>query len=283
MREYLRTLTATGVIARSKRNAFPGSTDFLLTAAGRDLLTVQEILGAWLSKAPDPSSLGSEAGKSAIKALAEGWNTCMIRALAAKPLSLTELDSVIARRNYPSLERRLAAMRLAGQVKALPSPGRGRPYAATEWLRLSVGPLTAAAHWERRHVSLPTMPLTRLDVETAFLLAIPALDLPADLSGSCRLVVEVPRADGRSVAGVLAAVDKGTLVSCTSRIEGEANAWASGSASAWFRAVIDGNTDMLELGGDWAVAASFLDRLHVTLFETGLGAGSPLGTPSVLL
>ncbi len=280
MRGYLRTLTETGVLLRSRRNNFPGAADFELTTAGQDLIAVKEVLGAWLSQAPEGGQpLGSEAAKSAIKALIEGWNTCMMRAFAAKPLSLTELDSVIAGRNYPSLERRLAAMRLAGQVTPLPSPGRAKPYAATDWLRRSVAPLTAAARWERRYGSGNAVPFTRLDVETAFLLAISALELPSDVSGSCRLSVVVP-GENHAVAGVLVAVDRGVIVSCTSRVEGEAEAWASGSLSAWFRAAIDGNTDMLELGGDCAVASTLLDRLHHTLFRVG---PTTVATPSVFL
>jgi DNA-binding HxlR family transcriptional regulator len=279
MRGYLRTLTETGILLRSRRNDFPGSADFELTAAGRDLIVVKEILGAWLSEAPEGGQpLGSEAAKSAIKALIEGWNTCMMRAFAAKPLSLTELDSVITSRNYPSLERRLAAMRLAGQVMPLPSPGRARPYAATDWLRRSIAPLTAAARWERRYGSGNTVPFTHLDVETAFLLAISALDLPSDTSGSCRLSVDVP-GENQAVAGALVTIARGVIVSCTSRIEGEAESWASGSFTAWFRAVIDGHTDMLELGGDCTVASPLLDRLHKTLF----GVRSTAVTPTVFL
>ncbi len=42
----------------------------------------------------------------------------MLRALAAGSLSLTELDRLIGALSYPSLERRLVAMRLAGLVGA---------------------------------------------------------------------------------------------------------------------------------------------------------------------
>ena len=54
-----------------------------------------------------PLALGSSTAKSAIKALVEGWGTNMIRALAARPLSLTELNGLISGLSYPSLERRL--------------------------------------------------------------------------------------------------------------------------------------------------------------------------------
>ena len=42
----------------------------------------------------------------------------MMRALAARPMSLTELDSGITELSYPALERRLSSMRIAGLVEA---------------------------------------------------------------------------------------------------------------------------------------------------------------------
>ena len=51
----------------------------------------------------------------------------MMRALAARPLSLTELDSLISDLSYPALERRLSSMRIAGLVEAQPSQRGRRP------------------------------------------------------------------------------------------------------------------------------------------------------------
>ena len=84
-------------------------------------------------------------------------------------------------------------MRLAGQVEPLPGNGRGTPYAVTDWLRRGVGPLAAAARWERRNRPTETAPIGALDVEAAFLLRPSLLSLapevslaPADWRWSCR-------------------------------------------------------------------------------------------------
>ncbi len=267
MRGHLRTLTRTGVLARERQNDFPGSLDFELTPIGQDLYGVAGVLRAWLAHSPEgPLELGSSAAKSAIKALVEGWGTSMIRALAARPLSLTELNGLISSLSYPSLERRLGAMRLAGQIERMPGPGRGTAYTVTEWLRRAIAPLSAAARWERLHAPEQTPPIKRLDAEAAFLLAIPLLRLPADLNGTCRLAVEVGGTNGDSMAGVLVEVRAGAVASCIATIRGHADAWASGSASDWLETVIDGNGDKLEAGGNRELVQAAVSGLGEALF-----------------
>jgi DNA-binding HxlR family transcriptional regulator len=209
---------------------------------------------------------GTVAAKSAIKALVDGWTTNIMRALAARPLSLGELDRLIASVSYPSLQRRLGAMRLVGQVEK--RPGRESPYVVTDWLRRAIAPLAAAARWERRHMREQASPITSHDAEAGFLLSLPLLRLSEGLSGSCRLVVEV--VDGKRLAGALAEVDHGAVVSCTSRLNGASAAWAVGPATAWLHAVLDGDSTTLELGGDCKLALALLDQMGQTLSRRGL-------------
>lgn len=268
MRGHLRTLTETGVVIRRRQNEFPGSLDFELTPVGRELWVVGQVLAAWLRAAPDGAlPLGSNAAKSAVKALVEGWRTSVIRALAARPLSLTELNGLISGLSYPSLERRLGAMRLAGQIERMPGRGRGTPYGVTDWLRRSIAPLGAAARWERLHVAAGTPPVKRLDAEAAFLLAIPLLRMSQRLSGTCRLAVEVGGTNGERLAGVLVGVEQGRVVSCVATVQGHADAWASGSVAAWLDAVMDQDVGNLEMGGDCELAQALLIGLHGALFS----------------
>jgi DNA-binding HxlR family transcriptional regulator len=267
LRKHLRGMTEIGALEKRRQNDFPGTLEYELGPAGPDLLAVAEVLTDWLAGSADgPLRLGDHAAKSVITALVEAWATHMLRALAARPLSLTELDDLISGVSYPSLERRLAAMRLAGLVEAVPSEGRGTPYAVTEWARLAVAPITAAVRWEQRYLREEVRPLGKHDAEAAFLLAVPMLRLPADLSGACRLSVEVQNGKGPALAGVLVDVEAGRIASCGSRLEGNAAAWASGSGPAWLRAVISRETGSLEMGGDTQLAKSFLDDLHGALF-----------------
>lgn len=271
MRAHLRKLTDTGVLTRSRQNGFPGSLDYELTLVGRDLWMVAQALRAWLATAPGgPVPLGGTAAKSAIKALVEGWSTNMVRALAARPLSLTELNTVLPGVSYPSLERRLAAMRMAGQIEKATSRRPGTPYAVTEWLRGGVAPLVAAARWERLNVAEKTPPISGLDAEAAFLLAIPPLRLPQGLSGTCRLVVDFQAGNGSRLAGVQVAVKKGGIVACTTKLQGDADAWASGSAGAWLDAIIAGDTRRFEIGGNSQIARALVDGLHRVLFGVKL-------------
>jgi DNA-binding HxlR family transcriptional regulator len=271
LRAQLKKLVEIGAIAKQRRDLFPGVLEYELTGSGRDLLFVADTLERWLGHAPEgPLALGGIAAKSAIKALAEGWSSTVLRGLAAGPLSLTELNRLISAFSYPSLERRLAAMRLAGQIQACPANGRGTPYAVTEWLRRAVAPLASAIRWERLHQTRSTAPVARLDAETAFLLAIPLLQPTAGLSGSCRIAMEIPNGKPDRLSGVTVEVRAGKVISCVTRSHDTPTAWALGSPSAWLDAVIEHDADRLELSGDSRLASALLSELHGALFGGSL-------------
>lgn len=266
VRARLRTLIELGVLEKHRRNDFPGAIDYELLPSGAELRAVARAVRAWLAACPDgPIALGTVPAKSAIKALGEAWSSSMIRALAARPLSLIELDRAIHNVSYPSLERRLSTLHLTGQVTRMPGRGRSTPYAVTSWLRQAVVPLVAAARWERRRLHGKSAPITNRDAEAAFLLILPLLTLPADLSGACRLTVEFPDTKGNRLAGVRADVDRGRVTSCVSHLEGKASAWVSGSAGDWLQAATDLTSAPLEAGGDCALAQAILDGLHGSL------------------
>ncbi len=270
LRAHLKELEQIGAIARRRSNDFPGVMECELTGPGGQLLFVADVLEGWLGEAPHgPLHFGSDAAKAAIKALIDGWSSTMLRVLAARPLSLTQLDGVIGSLSYPALERRLTAMRLAGQVEPCAGQEKGTtPYAVTDWLRRGVAPLAAAARWERVHFAADTAPMTPIDTEAAFLLALPLLRVAPEHSGTCRMGVEVSNGKERRLAGAMAHVIEGRVTSCTVRLNGKADAWAIGSATAWLHAVIGAGSDGLELGGDQTLARSLVEGLNGSLFPT---------------
>lgn len=264
MRVHLRALSELGVLERHRHSGFPGSVHYELTRPGRDLMTVRETLEAWLEEAPGgPFPLGGQGAKSAVKALVDGWSTGIVRVLAARPVSLTELSALITNVSYPALERRLGAMRVAGLVEPRPNSGRGTPYRVTDWMRRAIAPLGVAARWERAHLPEQTSPIGRIDVESALLLIVPALRLPADVSGDCRLGVEMRNGSGEiRLAGVVARVNRGEVVGCVTRLDGNPSASISGSAASWLRAAIDGDQQGLEASGDRSLALGFLEGIQ---------------------
>ena len=83
MRGHMRLLKKTGILAVQRRDGFPGSADVVLSAAGRDLLRVNEVTHSWSAASPTgPIEPGSQAAKGAVKALLEAWASSMMRALA---------------------------------------------------------------------------------------------------------------------------------------------------------------------------------------------------------
>jgi DNA-binding HxlR family transcriptional regulator len=265
MRANTRALTEIGVLERRREGGAPPLVKYQLTEAGWALLKVGDALQAWLQAAPEgPILLGSTAAKSAIRAFVEGWSTKIVRALAAKSHSLTELSRLIPETSYPSLERRLGAMRLTKLVDPQPGIGRGTPYRTTTWLREAVVPLVAAAAWERRHNRDRTPPIGRLDVETAFLLAVPLLKLSDCASGNCQLAVELSGGAEPAAAGVSVRVENGQVSSCSSRLDQEVDASVSGSPDAWFQRLNGQPGEDLELGGERALAEAITTALRAT-------------------
>jgi DNA-binding HxlR family transcriptional regulator len=264
MRSYLRRLVELGLVQRHREDDFPGSVSYVITPRGERLLAVGNVLQVWLRSAPEGEmELGSTASKSVVKALVDGWSTGLVRALAARPLGLTELNRVIPQVSYPTLERRLTAMRQVGLI-APEREGNGRVTrcAVTQWLRDAVAPLTAAVGWESTCIPDQTPAPSRIDAEAAFLLATPTLELPAEIHGVCRLAVEFRRGSELDFAGVTIRIVEGKVESCVARIDGRPDAWATGSVLDWFRWMRDMDGHRVEIGGDPTIANAVADALR---------------------
>lgn len=267
LRGNLDNLIAIGALEKRQGNGRTNIADNALTPVGAELLFVADTVEAWLARAPDgPLQPESETSKASIKALVSGWDSTMLRAFAVRPFSLTEIDNLISAFSYPSLERRLASMRLAGFVTAVQRNGGATPYAVTDWLRHAMAPLLAAIRCERRHMADETAPLTRIDIETILLLALPLADLAPSAAGVSQLAVYGgDDSDWRS-AGVRLSCEAGQITSCTSKLEASSDSWVRGSAADWLEALVSGRSKRLEVSGDRTVTLDIVDGLHRALF-----------------
>jgi hypothetical protein len=99
------------------------------------------------------------------------------------------------------------------------------------------------------------------------MLAIPLLRPANDVSGACRLVVELPGGGDERFASVTAVVEGTRITSCTVG-SGEADAWVTGPPEAWFGAVIEVDPDQLEVGGDSRLIRTLLESFHGAFTET---------------
>lgn len=150
LRREVGKLRAVGALERRVLPGMPYTVEDELTDAGRGLLDLAQAVDAWLVRRPKGSiPLGSDEGKAAIKALIGGWSSGILRELTASPCSLAELSNAIPEVSYPSLERRLSAMRDADLVEALPAKHGRKPYAICGWAREADAVLQTAGGWER--------------------------------------------------------------------------------------------------------------------------------------
>jgi DNA-binding HxlR family transcriptional regulator len=242
-----------------------------LAPAGREGMFVGAIAEGWMKKAPDGGvDPDSEQADEASAALIDGWSSTIVQRLAAGPLTLTEIGLALDTISSEDVAAKVATMEEAGLVEERPRAGEGEGavYAATEWLRLATAPLAAAVRCERRHAAAETPPLEPLDVEALFLLPLPLLRMPPRFAGRCRLVVELPESDGRPAAGAIATVADERIVLCTSELEGEVEASATGTALAWFEAIIEGMAEDLEFGGEEELARELVEALNRRLFRS---------------
>jgi len=265
LRGHLGGLEEMGAVEKRPTQRMPYAVESGLTAMGEQLLSVAEALEGWLKRAPKGAiSLESGTAKGIVKAFVDGWGSTIVRSLATRPMSLTELDREIVELSYPALERRLSSMRMAGLVEAQPSSGNGTPYALTEWARHGVRPLAAAVRCERVHMGRRAAPVTEADIEGAFLLATPLVGLSNQSSGTCQLEVEAtPGVRGQS--GVKVEVEEGRVVACDCGLADGPPSYAVGTTTKWFAAITEGTLRELRFGGGKQFAEDFVFAMHLTL------------------
>lgn len=271
IRGALANLREIGALEKRRTEHAKNAVATALTPVGEEMLTVPQTLEAWLAQCPKgPIPIDDDHVKVAVKALAEGWSSTLMRALATSPLTLTELSDLIPDVSYPALERRINWMRATGQISALPKEGRGTPYVPTVWLRRAIAPLAVAGRCERRHMD-DAPPITDVEVETSFLLTLPLVELPRAAGGSCLLAsrtdpVATEDPDLR-LAGVAVEVSSGKIVSSTVTLDAKPSTWSIGTSDVWLNAVIDGHFENLRIGGvNPQLALDLIQGIHFSLF-----------------
>lgn len=243
-----------------------------LTPAGEEMIRVGDTVERWLALCPSgPIPPSSDEAKDAIRALASGWNSTLMRALANRPFTLTGLDKLIPDVSYSSLERRLASMRAAGQIEVVAAEARGTSYVMTEWARHAVAPLGVAGRYERRYLPDATAPITDLEVEASFMLTLPLAPLPKTAGGSCMLAVQTDADEsqelGQNLVGARVEVRRGEVISSGIEMNQRPSTWALGTAETWLDVVIDGDLANLRFGGARPqLAADLVNGLHFALF-----------------
>ncbi len=233
---------------------------------GREMLFVAFVAERWLQGAPQgPIPFDSTETGQVITALAEGWTATVIHVLARGPRTFSQLrkETKLGRRE---LRHHLSAMQRTGLVECLRDQGEGTLHAATEWGKASIAPLIASARLERRNPRDNMAPIDELDVEAGFMLSLPPVELPRELSGVCRLGLNLSEDHSSTLTGVTTRIDQGRIVSCVAGLEGAANAWAAGSANDWLDTVIEPDANRVRTGGDRWLTQALIVGLHSSLF-----------------
>lgn len=281
--DRLRDLEEISLISRERRPGIPPVAACNLTEAGHCLLRIARLLDIWLARAPDgPIAASNGSATAPIKALAVGWGSTLLRWLAERPLSLTELEPLVDGLGYRKLERATKDLLAAGLLERVDAEGRLSPYALTPWARESVAVLAAAVHWERREIPDRSAPVTTLEIEAGMLMALPLVELSPDLSGTCELLMDVEAKDGGRESGVATRIASGRPVWCSPtpvQLQG-GTSWLRGNLWAWIHAVIKGKPSKLETGGDPDLTQALIAGLRKALLLRPLPTSGQVFDPA---
>jgi DNA-binding HxlR family transcriptional regulator len=272
LRLATRNLGDLGALTRVEPRAGQRGLATELTEAGHDLLSVADALEQWLSRSPfGPLTLADTPARNTIRALVAGWDSAIVGALAVRPRGLSELSAEIGGHSYPALKRRLSRLRSASLVVSLDDRSRSPAQEVTQWLRWAAAPLIAASRWERSH-AIGAEAITRHDLESTLLLALPLVELSEADSGACVLAAPASQhADDEAepaLAAVGLVVEEGRIVSCDSGVATTPKTWALGTPDAWLDAIVHGSCDDLRLHGpDADLASALVTGIHRSLFR----------------
>jgi DNA-binding HxlR family transcriptional regulator len=253
----LRTLEELGLIVREKHSGWPPPTYCRLSDAGHSLLAVAEHFEAWLACRQRRVGSGELERSRTIKALASGLGSTLVRWLAERPRSTTELEALTPREiSHHDIKRALHALSDVGLAEPLPRrKGRRHPYALTAKGREAAAPIAAALHWERDLHADPDPAWEGLAAETLLYLAAPLALVPVEFEGTCAMSIDEHDAVSITVSG-------GRLLA-RALAPGEAvEAEVRGSGSSWLTMLVSGRPGELELTGDANLIAVLTLSLH---------------------
>jgi hypothetical protein len=97
-------------------------------------------------------------------------------------------------------------------------------------------------------------------------MSLPLIELPRELSGTCRLGLNLEEDESARLTGVTAHVEQGRVISSAAGLDEKADAWAAASAGSWLDTVIEPDAKSVRTGGDRWLTRAVLDALHKTLF-----------------
>jgi DNA-binding HxlR family transcriptional regulator len=263
--DRLRDLEELSIIARRRQADVPPVAKCRLAPSGDRLLFAAGLLEAWLNGSPQgPLEFGDAYATVATKALAVGWGSTLLRWMAERPRSLTELEQLVDGFGYRKLERATRDLVQAGLAERAVARGRLNPYEVTPWAREAVSPLVAAIRWERHEIPGRSASVTSVEAEGALLLALPLIDLPADVNGTCALLVDAEEPGAKSLGGAVVRMVDGRPVLWVPAAEfgSKADCWVRGTTLAWLDAVSDAPSADLCTGGNTSLAEEVIVALR---------------------
>jgi DNA-binding HxlR family transcriptional regulator len=269
--QRMRDLEELSLLARARRGVVPPVAECRLGPGAEGLLPVARRLDAWLMKAPrGPLRLGEPYATATVKALALAWGSTLLRWLAEGPRTLAELEHRVEVLGYRKLERIVRELVEIGLLERATVNGHLPTYGVTEWGRWAASTLTAAMRWERRGIPEQSAPVTSIEAEGVMLLGLPLVELRAEESGTCALLVDGEPIRDQGLGGAVARLREGRPVSWVAAggmegktVELEVDCWVRGATSAWLGLHTSAPDGALRMGGNTELAGQIISALQL--------------------
>jgi DNA-binding HxlR family transcriptional regulator len=266
--ERMRDLEELSLIKRTRRGEVPPVAECELASPGERLLPVAARLDAWLADAPaGPLKLGEAYATATVKALAVAWGSTLLRWLAERPRTLTELEQQVRIFGYRKLERIVRDLVKAGLLERVTVKGRPGAYGVTAWARRAAGLLAAAMRWERHEIAKRSASVTSTEAEGVLLLGLPMIELPVEANGTCVLLVDADAPREKSLGGAVVRLLDGRVVwwkavSDLEAIEPDPDCCVRGPTLAWLGTHTKASHAVLHTTGNADLAESLMTGLR---------------------
>ncbi len=235
------------------------------TLKGEEFLFVAGTIKRWLARCPrGPLQLGLASAR-VLAPMVCSWSATLTHALAPGPLTLEELQRTLAALDPETVRHRLESMVNSGQAEGLYGSGRAPTFALTDWGREAISLIVAAVRFERRYPEDDVLPPDVFDAEAAFQMALPLIEVPSGLGGTCRAGVRIP-GEEELLAGSMVEMTDGRVAASSPLLDRGPETWVTGTPLDWCETVIDPAAAKLDTGGDVHLAQGLVEALHQRLF-----------------
>lgn len=269
---YAGRLAELDVVEREEEPGVPSKVVLSLSMpCGKELYDLVEAFATASLTRLDNGKIDAH-GWALLGLLGDLWESGIVEELSCDPRSPTELSRAPLDLSYHQINRRASLFATGGLLRQEPAPGRRRRFALTEKARRSMALIAGIGRWRHDHaLSAQGEGLTTAEMATVIRTALPLVRLPEYPDSCLQLDVLGTEPFGAEAETAWSEVEAdGRVHSCVEPVP-TVDGWARGRVNAWVPALLTGDLERLNIGGDEKLVTLLLERLHEVLWRPAEG------------